>query len=466
MAKGEIKLRKIQIFDTTLLNSERGLNFKENLEICRLLQNLCVDTIELDEIKDENTDVLFVKTASAFVKDAVLSVKACSIDAIDKAVLALENTKNPRIRIELPVSAVTMEYFCQKKPEKMLSFIKECVEYAKTKCADVEFCAVDATRAEKDFLNNALTTAVSAGATMVSLYDSACEMLPDAFSDFIKDAVDTVSVPVGVKCDNANDLSSANSILSVSKGASYVKTCFDDTVTMLVPFASMIKNNSQKYDLSTNIKDTEMLYIVKQINKMLEKSLSDTKSRSTSTSTDEETIILDKNDSKEDVLAAVKKLGYVLTEEDENFVYDEFVRFTQNKAIGSKELDAIVASTALQVPSTYKLVSYVTNSGNTIAATAQISLEKDSKIMQGVCVGNGPIDAAFLAIEDILGTHYELDDFQIDSVTRGKEAIGSAVVRLRSKGKLYSGNGISTNIIGAAIRAYLNAINKIAYEEN
>jgi len=119
----------------------------------------------------------------------------------------------------------------------------------------------------------------------------------------------------------------------------------------------------------------------------------------------------------------------------------------------------------MQVPETYKLINYVLNSGNIISASAQVTLEKDGKILQGVCIGDGPIDAAFLAIESILGIHYELDDFQIQSVTEGKRALGSAVVKLRVDGKLYSGNGISTDIIGASIRAYLNAINKIVYEE-
>ena len=87
------------------------------------------------------------------------------------------------------------------------------------------------------------------------------------------------------------------------------------------------------------------------------------------------------------------------------------------------------------------------------------------KEIQGICIGDGPVDAAFLAIEQIIGYHYELDDFQIQSVTEGKEAMGSALVKLRAGGKLYSGNGLSTDIIGASIRAYLNAVNKIVYEE-
>ena len=137
----------------------------------------------------------------------------------------------------------------------------------------------------------------------------------------------------------------------------------------------------------------------------------------------------------------------------------------KKSVVSAKEMDVIVASTAMQVPSTYRIESYVINSGNVITATANITLEKDGQKLRGVSVGDGPIDAAFLAIEQVIGHHYELDDFQIQAVTEGREAMGSALVKLRADGKLYSGNGISTDIIGAAIRAYISALNKIVYEE-
>lgn len=133
--------------------------------------------------------------------------------------------------------------------------------------------------------------------------------------------------------------------------------------------------------------------------------------------------------------------------------------------MGEKELDAIIASAALQVPPTYRLESYVINTGNTISASAQMKLTKNGQTLSGVSLGDGSVDAAFLAIESILGRHYELDDFQIQAVTEGREAMGESVVKLRSGGKLYSGRGISTDIIGASVHAYLNAINKIVYEE-
>ena len=124
-----------------------------------------------------------------------------------------------------------------------------------------------------------------------------------------------------------------------------------------------------------------------------------------------------------------------------------------------------MASAAMQVPATYHLDTYVITAGNTISATAHLKLTKADGCMEGISIGDGPIDAAFLAIESITGCHYELDDFQIQAVTEGREAMGQAVVKLRSSGRLYSGKGISTDIVGASIHAYISALNKIVYEE-
>jgi 2-isopropylmalate synthase len=166
---------------------------------------------------------------------------------------------------------------------------------------------------------------------------------------------------------------------------------------------------------------------------------------------------------------AAAAIGYSLTEDDRARVYESLHRLgekTGRKSITTRELDAIIAADALQVSPTYRLVSYLINSGNTITATAQITLDKNGELMTGLCAGDGPIDAAFRAIEQIIGYHYELDDFRISSVTEGKGAMGDALIRLRYEGKLYSGRGLSTDIIGAAIRAYVSALNKIVYDQN
>jgi len=147
-------------------------------------------------------------------------------------------------------------------------------------------------------------------------------------------------------------------------------------------------------------------------------------------------------------------------------VYNEFKNIAEKKTVTAKELEAIIASVALQVPNTYSLETYVINSGNIINSTANLEIIKEGQTLRGVGIGDGPIDAAFVAIEQVIGHHYELDDFQIQSVTEGREAMGHALIKLRNNGKLYAGTGISTDIIGASIRAYINALNKIVYEEN
>jgi 2-isopropylmalate synthase len=119
----------------------------------------------------------------------------------------------------------------------------------------------------------------------------------------------------------------------------------------------------------------------------------------------------------------------------------------------------------MQVPAAYKLDTYLITSGNTVSATAHIKLIKDGQSLEGVYIGDGSIDAAFQAIEHIVGRHYELDDFQLQAVTEGREAMGQTIVKLRSGAKVYSGRGISTDIVGAGIQAYLSALNKIIYEE-
>ena len=421
--------------------------------------------IEIPEISNTKADSLFIRTAASFVKNSVISVAAgSSKDSVTNAVSALSGAKKGRVRIEMPVSPVGMEYIAKKKPDPMLSWIDEAIRLAKESVEEVEFCAVDATRAEADFLDKVIQVAITAGASMISLCDSAAEMLPDDFADFVKKLTENLTVPVAVRCDNANGLASAASFLAVRIGAACIKTDVTGVYAPMADVASMLKNCGNRYSYTSAINQTELFRILKQISWIANNAKTE-RSAMTVASNDEAGAYLSESDDQSTVISFVSKLGYDLSEEDQKRVYEEFLRVAAKKSVGSKELDAIVASVALQVPATFKLLNYVVNNGNIISASAQITLEKGDTVLQGVCIGDGPVDAAFRAIDQIIGHHYELDDFQIQSVTEGKEAMGSALVKLRAGGKLYSGNGISTDIIGASIRAYLNAVNKIVYEE-
>ena len=456
-------MKNIIIADTTLCREGSTFSFKEKIEIARQLQRLDVDVIEIPEIVNTRADILFVRTVSAFVKDAILSVAAgMTAESIENAAASLSAAAHPRIRIELPLSPVGMEYICHKKAPKMIEWVGKAVALAREKCADVEFCAVDATRAEAEVLRAAVDAATAAGATTVSLCDSAAEMLPNDLASFVSSIAAGISVPVLVRCENHNGMAAAGAIEAVREGAAGVKTSVGGAVVPLEAFATMVKNCGARYGFSSGVRYTELHRTLTQIGWVIG---SEKAEKNVSLPGEKTEFRLDKNDTAEAVSKAVCLLGYDLSEEDEAKVYAEFQNVAAKRDVDARELEAIVASVALQVPSTYTLESYVINNSNVMPSTAQLSLRKDGELLRGISMGDGPIDAAFLALEQILGRHYELDDFQIQSVTRGKEAMGSALVKLRSEGKLYSGNGISTDIIGASIRAYLNAVNKIVYEE-
>ena len=448
----------IKIADKTLTMKDR-FSFKEKIEIARQLEKLSVSAIEIPVMENLKTDTLLVKTVAYFVKNGVLSLAAVPTkQGIDDAAAALNSAAKARVRIELPVSTVGMEYNCHKKPDKMLKMIEELVSYAKTKINDVEFVAIDATRAEADFLKEAIKTARQAGADIITVCDTAAEMMPDEFGRFIADLdVD------GVVCENKNGLAVANAVMAAKNGANTVKTAVSNEID-LATFAGVIKNCGNSLGFESNVKYTELNRIINQINWIMGNAKSATASAKSDDDFSDE-LSLTKADDKQTVLDAAMRLGYDLSDDDADKVYDEFLRVAASKKVTSKELDAIVATVALQVEPTYKLVNFVVNSGNIFTASAQITLDVKGETKQGISTGDGPIDAAFHAIEQITGCRYELDDFQIQSVTEGNGAMGNAVVKLRVNGKLYSGNGISTDIIAAAIKAYINAVNKIVYEE-
>ena len=272
---------------------------------------------------------------------------------------------------------------------------------------------------------------------------------------------------LGVRCSNEFYLADSCAIAAVRAGADEIKTApFGNFTVSLERFVKILNVKADVCGVCCDVRATELHHGVEQIKRLCQTNRSKPTSFSNLSPADHADIQLTSHDSKETVIEAVKSLNFELTDEDAQNVYDAFLKVAEsNEVVGSKELDAIVATVAFQVPPTYKLGSYVINSGNQISATCHITLKKGDQVLDSVCVGDGPIDAAFQAIDKVIGHHYELDDFQIQSVTEGREAMGETVVRLRSEGKIYSGRGISTDIVGSSIAAYINAVNKIAFEE-
>ena len=465
-------MRQIIVSDATMKQNaeELRLSFKEKIELSKLLDKLGVDIIELEGIKNPRIDALQIKSIVAAVNDSRIAVpvELSNDENIDKTWAALKDAKNPRLQVVAATSPVQIEYLFHKKPEAMIEAIRKTVAACRALCPDVEFVADDATRSESAFLTEAINVAISAGASTVTICDTAGSMLPSEFADFISSqykAIPALSrVSLGVCCSNAIAMADASAITAIAAGASQVRVAAHSLCeASLFNIIRIISAKSDSIDAFVGVKTVQLGRIASQIDRLCQTGKG--KSADSSEEHNDEAY-LTAHDSKDEVSAAAAKLGYDLSDEDADKVFAAFKQITDKKEkVSYKELDAIVASSAMQVPSTYKLDTYVITSGNTISATAHIKLEKNGSHVEGVYIGDGSIDAAFQAIEKITGCHYELDDFQLQAVTEGREAMGQTIVKLRSGAKVYSGRGISTDIVGAGIQAYLSALNKIIYEE-
>lgn len=468
-------MRNIAISDVTMKQSvnEGGfsLSFREKIELAKLLDKLGADVIETAPVVSRRTDSLLIKSIASAVKSSAVAVplSLTEEDTVEVTWAALKEASKARLQVAAPVSTVQMEYLCHMKPDALLERVRALVKAAKAVCGEVEFVAEDAGRSEPEFLKQAVCAAVEAGANTVTVCDTAGTMLPDEFFGAVQAIRGYVpeGVRLGIRCSGELGLADGCAMAAVRAGADEVKTAACGAFTAsLEKLAHILDVRGGDYDVKSNIRTTELRRGVAQIRRLCE-SERGRGAYDSAVHASPDGAALTIHDDMDAVLKAAAGIGYDLSEEDAQRVYEAFQRIASKKEnVGVKELDAIIASAALQVPPTYVIESYVVNNGNLIAATSHIRMKKGDQVIDGLASGDGPVDASFFAIDRIVGRHYELDDLQIQAVTEGREAMGETVVRLRApSGKVYSGRGISTDVIGASIRAYVNAVNKIVYEE-
>lgn len=458
-------MRKIDVMDNTLSvmsKEKKTLAFREKLLIAENLERIGVNAIDLSSIHSEKEDKIIYRTISENV-DTMLSIPAgVSAESIAYAYECIKGAKRRRLQIVVPVSTVQMEYIYHVKAQKMLEKITALVSEAAKYDAEVELVAQDATRAEEGFLEACAKTAFENGATMMTVCDDNGDCFPEELAAIVKKIKIACDIKIYVQPSNKLQLAPAIFIECVKAGADGVKTAFGSNTLNVETVAEIMRAKAADLQAETDLDVTLVHKTAQAIREIAQHGATNASEEIKVKSK----VSLDANATLKDVTDAVSSLGYELSPTDMGNVYEEFKRVTSKKEeVDERELEAIVAVTAMQVPSTYHLNTYVVNSGNCMTATANVTLERDGQALSGVSVGDGPIDAAFHAIEQIIGHHYELDDFNVQAVTKGREAVGSAIIRLRADGKLYSGNGVSTDIVGACIRAYINALNKIVYEE-
>ena len=473
----ETPMKEIQIVDVSLREQAacngNSLSFKEKIEVARQLDKLNVDAIETAPIVNGKNDIVFLHTLAPLMTRCIL---ACPV-GLDPELLpdtweALRVAKRPRLNVVAPVSTVQMEYQFHKKPPVVLEMIRAQVKACRELCEDVELTLHDATRAEIDFLAQVIRAGIESGAGIITVCDTAGVMLPEESHRFVTALIEAVpelaNVKLSFEYSNSLHMAAACIFASVDTGFGQIKTaCSGMNEPSLRSIAHVFRAKGDALGVSCNLNMTVLEKSCDQIRQILSGNAEqDECGEAAASVSGEVNFSLAKSDSREAVAEAVRQMGYDLDEGALDSVYESVQRIVQKKteAVGPKELEAIIGTVSLQVPATYCLKSFVITSGNEITSYAHVILERNGVEVKGFSTGDGPIDAAFLAIEEILDHHFELDDFQIQSVTGGAAAMGSTIVKLRYENKVYSGKGISTDVIGAGIRAYIDAVNKICYE--
>ena len=465
--RGNTKMKKISITDITLkkLSGEReySLLFREKTAIAAASDAIGANAVELAPIKSLREDTIVYKTISQNIKNSIVAIPVgFTASDVSNAWECVKDAAKPRLQVEVPTSTVQMEYIHHVKSEKMLAKISELVTAAKALCEDVEFSALDATRADESFLVEAAKTAEACGAKIVTICDDAGVSLPNEIAELVAKIKAAVSCEVYVQVSDKIGMSVASAIAAIGAGADGLKCAMAGKEALLMgELSDAISARGDAIGAETTLANTK---IHASIDEMLAKISHE--SFEVADVSEKKKIVLDADSTIAEIAKAASVLGYDLSDEDNGNVKKAIASVCETKSsVSAKELEAIIASEAMQAPSTYHLESYTTNCTNLGASMSQVTLRLGDEIICGVSTGDGPIDSVFRAIEQSIGYHYELDDFQIQAVTEGKEALGSAVVKLRNRGKLYSGNGISTDIVAASVRAYINALNKIVAEE-
>lgn len=497
-------MKKIKVFDTTLRDGEQSpgcsMNLSEKLEMARQLDALGVDIIEAGFAIASPEDFKSVEAISKTVQNCtVASLARCTKGDIDAAWNAVKGARYPRIHVFLATSDIHMEYKLKMTREQVLSSISEHVAYAKGYCNDIEFSAEDASRSEWKFLSECYDTAIKAGATVLNVPDTVGYSTPMEMFDLItylsENTPGIENVDISCHCHDDLGMAVANSLACIRAGATQVE-CTVNGIGERAGNASLeevvmaLKTRHEYYQAETGVVTTQIYKSSKLLSNITGVPIAPNKSivganafahesgihqhgvisnaltyeimKSTDVGIPQNTMVLGKHSGKHALRERLSQLGYEVSKEE---LDDIFIRFKaladKKKSLTDGDIEALALSETRSIPETFRFVSHVVTTGKDTTNIASIKLAFDESQREEVAIGSGPIYASFKAVDKITGLDVDLEDFGLNAVTDGGDSMGEAVVKLRYRGGLYTGRGLSTDVIEASILAYVNGINKI-----
>jgi 2-isopropylmalate synthase len=431
------------------------MNLTEKIEVAKQLERLKVDVIEAGFAIASPGDFSAVKAVAETIKDCTVASLSRAVEKdIDSAYDAVKGAVSPRIHTFLATSPIHMKYKLSMEPDAVIERIAAMVAYAKKKCSDVQFSAEDATRSDKDFLVKAVDAAIRAGATVINIPDTVGYTTPEemfTLIKYLKDHVQNIDkVDLAVHCHNDLGMAVANSLAGIRAGA----TQLEGTVNGIGERAAnkaIVGANAFAHE--AGIHQHGVLAERSTYEIMTPESIGLPKNK----------MVLGKHSGRHAFEERLNYLGYQLSNEEMEQAFVRFKDFADKKKnVFDSDIDAIVAEKAVPVVEKYHLDSFVVQSGNHIRATATIQLSTDDATYQEAATGEGPIEAAYHAIEKITGKVYPLEQYSINAISGGEDALGEVVVKIKHQGHEITGRGLSTDVIEASLLAYLNGINKIS----
>jgi len=505
MAKKAGKKEKVIIFDTTLRDGEQApgaaLTSEQKLEVAYQLEKLKVDVIEAGFPIASPDDFNAVKDISSIIKKStVCGLARCLPQDIDAAWNSLKKAKHPRIHIFLATSKIHLQYKFKKAEEEILALVKKMTAYARKKCSDIEFSPEDATRTDRDFLFRVIETAIDQGAATINIPDTVGYSYPQEMYSLITDIFDNVpninKAVIAVHCHDDLGLAVANSLSAVLAGARQVH-CTVNGIGERAGNASLeevvmaMKTRKDAFEnLETEINTKEIFrtsHLVSALtgfvvppNKAIvganafrhESGIHQDamiKKRTTYEIMDPKTVgvgkshlVMGKHSGRHALTERLKDLGVVLDKKKVDSVFAKFKALAdKKKEIFDDDLIALVDEETRKKKQAFELISVQSFTGTDVEPSVTVKIKYRKKIMEKTSSGDGPVDAAFRAVDKITGRKLKLLNYKLEAITKGKDAQGMVRLELKFKNRVIPGKAASTDILEASIKAYLDALSKV-----
>lgn len=497
-------MRTIKIFDTTLRDGEQSpgasMNIQEKLMVAKQLARLGVDVIEAGFAYSSPGDFEAIKTIGSEVEGPVIcSLARAKEEDIKSAWEALKDARKKRIHTFHSTSDIHLKYQFRVSREEALKRSVEMVKLARSYVEDVEFSPMDATRTDVTYLCEVVEAVIEAGASTVNIPDTVGYSIPIEFGSMIKALFDRVKnidkAVISVHCHNDLGLSTANSLAAVLNGAGQIECTINGIGERagncsLEEVVMSLRTRRDIFDADTKINTEEIMRSSKLVTKITGISVQPNKAivganafahesgihqdgllkekstyeiiRPESIGLYSAKLVLGKHSGRHAFKTRLKDLGYAVTDEELNKAFERFKKLAdQKKEIFDEDLEALISEGVIKAPEVYSLIDLYITSGLNQKPMAAVKLKVGEDVIDRIEHGDGPVDAAYKAISAISNTKSRLVKFEVKGITGGTDALGEVVVSLEEDEKTARGHGADTDIIVAAAKAYINALNKL-----